>query len=216
MLICINHQKGGVGKSTISFNLAITLSKILLNKTIEVVDLDNQQSITLRNYVRKEAGLDPLLIKNFKDTDSLKAYIAKDNDDKIIICDTGAYDSPINRLAAITADLVITPFSNSSFEFDGFQTYVKIIKDLRSKTGADISPYVVFNNIDPRTKNLDDLRAAISKDGIFQVLTSMVCSRADFKNSILYGKSVIEYKPKSKAASEIEALTFEIMHLLDV
>ncbi len=53
MVICINHQKGGVGKSTLAWNLAIELSKDI---NVEVVDLDVQQTVTLNNYVRKNVG----------------------------------------------------------------------------------------------------------------------------------------------------------------
>ncbi|MCK9372478.1 MAG: ParA family protein [Sulfuricurvum sp.] len=215
MLLVINHQKGGVGKSTLSWNLAITFQKIL-NKQIEVVDLDVQQTITLSNYVRNQVGLQNLNIKTFKDAESFKKYIALDNDDKLIICDTGAYDSSLNRLAALAADMIITPLSNSTVELQGLKTYEKIIKDIQIKSGVDIIPFVVLNNIDPRTKNLEDIKNYIGKDGSFQVLDSVICRRTDFIGSITNGKSVQEYKENSKAAIEINALIEEIKSKLSI
>lgn len=214
MLLVINHQKGGVGKSTISWNLAIQFSKLL--KQVEIVDLDVQQTITLSNYVRAEVGLSNLNIKTFKDTEALKKYIATDTDDKLIICDTGAYDSSLNRLAALAADLIITPLSNSSVELQGLKTYEKIIKDIKSKAGVDITPLVLLNNIDPRTKNLSDIKTYIEKDGSFQVLNSVICRRSDFQNSITNGKSVEEFKKDGKAANEINLLVEEIKSKLGI
>ena len=51
MIIAISHQKGGVGKSTIAFNLAVWLSK---SYKIEVIDLDVQNTITHINKIREK------------------------------------------------------------------------------------------------------------------------------------------------------------------
>jgi len=54
MIIAVSHQKGGVGKSTIGFNLAIELAR---KYKVEVVDLDVQNTITHTNKIRKENNL---------------------------------------------------------------------------------------------------------------------------------------------------------------
>ncbi|HIP26526.1 MAG TPA: ParA family protein, partial [Flavobacteriaceae bacterium] len=46
MIIVVSHTKGGVGKSTISFNLATALNS---KYNIEVVDLDFQKTLTYLN-----------------------------------------------------------------------------------------------------------------------------------------------------------------------
>ena len=53
MIIAISHQKGGVGKSTIAYNLSVELSK---KYTVNVVDLDVQQTITACNVIRSKFG----------------------------------------------------------------------------------------------------------------------------------------------------------------
>ena len=50
MIIAISHQKGGVGKSTIAWNLAIALQK---KYKVELVYLDIQKTLTYTNKIRK-------------------------------------------------------------------------------------------------------------------------------------------------------------------
>lgn len=73
MLLAVKHQKGGVGKSTICFNLASILQQ-LNGITLEVADLDVQQTITLNNYTRKENGLPTFNVKTFNNLEDFKKY----------------------------------------------------------------------------------------------------------------------------------------------
>ena len=50
MIISIAHQKGGVGKSTLAFNLAYYLSKY---KPL-LLDLDIQNTISYANSIREQ------------------------------------------------------------------------------------------------------------------------------------------------------------------
>ncbi|HHB94151.1 MAG TPA: ParA family protein [Campylobacterales bacterium] len=51
MLIVVSHQKGGVGKSTIAWNLATILQESF---NVELVDLDIQKTLTYANEIRKQ------------------------------------------------------------------------------------------------------------------------------------------------------------------
>lgn len=210
MVICVNHQKGGVGKSTISWNLAIELAK---DVNVQIVDLDVQKTITTCNAVRKDKGLSSLNISSFKDADSLLAFLQKaDADDKIILCDTGAYDSPVNRMAASVADILITPVSNSAVELQGLMMYKNIIEELK-KSGADVHPYIIFNNVNPLVKNMSEIKNFL-KEQKFELLDTFLCRRTDFNSSISVGKSAVEFNENSKAANEIKNLSKEILEKL--
>jgi chromosome partitioning protein len=50
MIITLSHQKGGVGKSTLAWNLIVEYSK---NRKIYVIDLDIQKTITYSIQIRK-------------------------------------------------------------------------------------------------------------------------------------------------------------------
>lgn len=59
MILTISHQKGGIGKSTIAWNIGVHFSKLL---PTTIIDLDTQQSLTQTNQIRESVGLEPLKI----------------------------------------------------------------------------------------------------------------------------------------------------------
>lgn len=90
MIIAISHQKGGVGKSTIAYNLSVELSKKYSTK---VVDLDVQQTITACNVIRGKFGQKKLNILSFEDKKEFVDFLNNDPEDTLTIIDTGGFDS---------------------------------------------------------------------------------------------------------------------------
>ncbi len=215
MLVAIGHQKGGVGKSTVCFNLAAILQKIK-NISLEVVDLDVQQTITLNNYTRNENGLKPFNVRTFNNLEDFKNYISTDNDSKIILVDTGGFDSSLNRSVALYADLVITPVSDSFVELQGLKTYEKVLQELSLAIGEPVIAHVLLNNVDPRRKNFTELKEFINKSENFKTFETVINRRIDFRDSIATGQSVVEFNKNGKSAGEIKSLTQEIRSILAI
>jgi chromosome partitioning protein len=116
MIISVAHTKGGVGKSTIAWNLATQLES---KYNIEIIDLDFQKTLTYTNEFRDK----PFKVRNFDNLKDLNKYIAKDNDARISIIDVGGFDSDINRMSIIMSDIVITPVSDSGTELLGLMRF---------------------------------------------------------------------------------------------
>lgn len=213
MIIAISHQKGGVGKSTIAWNLALALQK---KYNVELVDLDTQKTLTYTNEIRKnQTNYRPLKIKTFQNAEDLKRYINSDNDDKLSIIDLGGFDSTMNRITLITADLVITPVSDKNFELLGLKSFEKILAQLSELIDGDLKVKVLLNNLNPQKSKLDNLKAFIEKSEYFELLDTILRTRADYDRSVGRGQSTIEYNKESKAAKEIKALTKELKKILD-
>jgi len=213
MIINISHQKGGVGKSTIAFNLAVSLGN---GFKIEVIDLDVQNTITHTNKIRKENGYKKLKIKYINNEKELKEYIELDSDEKITIIDSGGFDSSLNRLAIFYSDMVITPVSDRFNEISGLMKYIEILQELNKITGEDIKVNVLLNNINPKVKNFDGLKTFIKKNSEFKLLDSVLRQRADYDKSAWKGCSVKEYNKESKATAEFSSLVKEIKKKLGV
>lgn len=190
MTIAISHQKGGVGKSTIAWNLATALQK---KYNVELVDLDIQKTLTYTNEIRaNQTNLKPLTIRNFTTPEDFKKYINGDHDDRLSIIDIGGFDSSMNRLAIITADLVITPVSDKSFELLGIKSFEKVLGELSKLIDEDIVVRVLLNNINPKKSKLEELKTFIESSKHFHLLETILRSRADFDKSAGLGKNVIE------------------------
>lgn len=217
MLICLAHQKGGTSKSTICTNLAIELQNKYKKKKVEVVDLDVQQSVSLINHIRStNKDLRPLSIRTFSNAEKLKEYFLNDDDSKIIVCDTGGFDSSLNRLAVLMADIVLTPVSDSIVDLQGLKTYEKVLKQMSEASNTIIESHVILSPIASQRKNFNDLKAYIEKSEHFKVFDSILRRRTDFINSFSEGKSVVEYKKDSKASIEFQNLFKEIQKTLDI
>jgi len=214
MIIVVSHQKGGVGKSTIAWNLATLLQEQYF---VELVDLDIQKTLTYANELRKKGNnLEPLNIKNFETPQDFKKYIDKDSDKKISIIDVGGFDSSMNRLAIVVADLIITPVSDKSFELLGIKTFEKTLIELNSLVEHDIKVKVLLNNLSPQKSKLDDLKTFITKSPHFELLESVLRHRVDFDKSAGEGKNVVEYDITSKATKEVISLIKEIKMILNI
>ena len=83
MIITISHQKGGVGKSTITFNLAVQLMK--KHNNVEIIDLDVQNTVTHLNTIRKNNNLNKTKIVYIKDEKEFKSYIKYDTSKKLLL-----------------------------------------------------------------------------------------------------------------------------------
>jgi len=214
MIIVVSHQKGGVGKSTIAWNLATYLQN---KHNVELVDLDIQKTLTYANEIRKrKTKLTPLTVKTFETPEDFKKYINGDSDERISIVDVGGFDSSMNRLAIVLADLIITPVSDKSFELLGIKTFEKVLVQLDELVDHDVKVKVLLNNLNPQKSKLDGLKSFISKSAHFELLESVLRHRADYDKSAGDGKNVIEYDKKSKAAKEIEELSDEIKKILKI
>jgi len=211
MIIAIAHSKGGVGKSTIAFNIAVAFEKYF--KT-ELVDLDFQQTITHANNIRVKYNLKPIPIIAFKDISEYKEYVMLDNDEKISIVDVGGFDSELNRLVILTSDIVITPVSASGRELLGLKRFQSILEEMSEKVKNTIKVHILLNNINPNKVKLNPLKRYISKSENFILLESILKRRADFDYSMDGGKNVIEYNKKSKASKELKALISELKNII--
>lgn len=206
-IIVIAHQKGGVGKSTIASNLAAEIAK---QYTVSAIDLDLQKSLTYFNNVRRQANLKALNIINVTSAKELMHEINNNKD--ILIIDVGGYDSDINRLAIIGADILITPVSDSDIELVGLFAFRNILRDLR-KQNSNLTAKILFNKIHTRVgennKGLTDINVFISENPEFDKFKAMLRDRNDYKRAWGLGQSVIEYN--NKAIDEMKNLINEVI-----
>lgn len=207
MIITISHQKGGVGKSTLAYNVAVELSK---KYNIEVIDLDVQQTVSAYNQVREEMGHPPLPVHVFTTAEELENYFESLDDDTIVIIDSGGFDSSLNRFAMLVSDFIITPVSSEFTEILGLQKYESILRELSDQSGITIVTNVVLNKTNPNQRKFDEVSDFIRSSKHFKLMSSMMRRRVDFANSVAYGFSVRELDKKSEASKELKEFVKEI------
>jgi len=204
-VIVVAHQKGGVGKSTVAANLAVELSK---KTNLQVVDLDTQRSLSYFNSLRNNSGLKSFNIMTVDSSEELKKLI--NSNEETLLVDVGGFDSDMNRIAMLGADLIITPVSDSGVELVGLLAFRNILREIR-KHRPELVANVLLNRIHPSaTTSLDNINGFISDNCEFEKLKSILRDRVEYKHAFDAGKSVVELK--GKAAKEMQELTKEVIN----
>ena len=209
MIIAVCNSKGGVFKTGTAFNLTIFLNKY----QPVLVDLDSQKSGTYLNNIRQQfaKSLNVVTINQEKE---LEQIIEQSNEKNLYIIDTGGFDSSLTRIAIITADLLVSPTSGNVVDLLGLNRFETILKELSDVKGEIIKTNVFINDVSPSAKNFDEIKEFINSSDNFNLLNSIIRTRADFPNAINKGLTVKEFNPIGKATLEFKALTKEIEKIL--
>jgi chromosome partitioning protein len=207
-IIALVCTKGGVGKSTIAFNLAVELSK---KADVSVIDLDYQKSLTIFDYNRRELGMEPFKLLTIKGAKELKKVLT-DTSGTIII-DTHAIDSDLTRLAIIAADVVLTPTTDGYLDLCGLLAFKNVIQDIR-KIKKGLKAHVIINRLAARSTGYKDVETFVEdhKD-CFKIVKARLTSRQEYRDAFEQGKSVCEMGEKKVAADEFKKLLKEIESL---
>jgi chromosome partitioning protein len=206
MIINFTHQKGGVGKSTLAINVAINLGA-------DILDLDTLNACVLFNRIRKANGKDDLtVIQAETDQEALKIINEYKDISKTLVVDSGGYDSEVNRVALLSADVLITPVSPSQIEIFGLQNFIGILKDSSEQLNFTFMTNVIINNADVRSRSdVNKLKRFIANNSKYlDSFSTIVCSRVDFRRAYEMGLSVEELESDSKASNEIRLFCREI------
>lgn len=210
MILSISNPKGGVGKTTIAINLAVSM--LPHYKDLHLLDLDLQRSSSLWSGYRAQKSIKPdipvLTVNNAREIPGVCGPYASDPGNLLIV-DCGGLDSDHNREAMALSDFVIIPLKPSQVEVYSLKRAVSVIKAL-GKTG-----YILTAGAYPQSiGKLESLSEFVdSIDGLRQLKT-VIRYRATYQDSYGQGRSVTEYDKNSPAAGEMEALRQELKALL--
>ena len=202
MITVIGNLKGGTGKSTVAFNLAVWLK--LHGDEVRLFDLDPQKTLTDVIDIREEEGYEPELGVS-DDLKELKAL--KGSDDEVIV-DVGTSDFESMKAALKLADRIITPVPPSQADIWSTQRFIKIIRE--ETGGADKMPKVLgfINRADTHrgVRETDEAEEALSYLKHIERLELRLYQRTAYRRSFSEGLAVFEMQPASKASKEVLAL----------
>lgn len=189
-IILITHEKGGVGKSTLTFNLAQNISK---STKIAVLDFDLQGSLSqLSNMV---TDFD---IISFKGEIKEIKQLGYD----FIFIDTPPYLS--NHLPDLIelADLIIVPTKAGILDLLAIKSTLELIEE-QQKT---LQTLVVFNMIKVNTTLTLDILIGLAEYQV-KIANTHISDLVSFTRSVL----VKGVKNDKNAQKQIDNLTKEIL-----
>jgi chromosome partitioning protein len=199
MITVIGNLKGGSGKSTVAFNLAIW--RAMQNKPVRLLDLDPQRTLTDLVSVRTEESYIPAL--DLLSPDSDLAQLRREAADVLI--DVGASSFERMLEAIRNADAVLVPVVPGQADVWSTQRYLKIVQGERR---PDCRVMLFLNRTDALGGSKETREASVALnvlmnmlDGV-SVLPGRLGQRISFCRSLSEGLAVFELDPKSKATQE--------------
>ncbi|MBK5962599.1 chromosome partitioning protein [Thiocystis minor] len=200
MITIVGSLKGGSGKSTLTFNLAVWLA--MAEVKIMLVDVDPQATLSDVVGVRKEEGFDPSL-RVFD-----KAVLTEDRlrgaDETLI--DVGTSDMESMRLALSLCDRVVVPVPPSQADIWSTQRYIQLIASVKRETPPDIIGFINRGDTHHAVQETNETAAAlVSLPGI-RFIKPRLSQRTVFRRSFSEGLAVFELESRGKAAREFMGL----------
>ena len=189
-IILINNQKGGVGKSTLTFNLAQNIST---SSKVAVLDFDLQGSLSQLKELVTDFEIIPYQgkIENIADLDY-----------DFIFIDTPPYLS--NHLPKLIsmADLIIVPTKAGILDLLAIKSTLTIIEE-EQRTKDTL---IVFNMVKPNTTLTLDILIGLEEYNV-KVSATHISDLVSFTRSVL----ISGVRADRNAQRQIDQLTKEIL-----
>jgi chromosome partitioning protein len=201
MITVIGSLKGGSGKSTVTFNLAVWLE--MAEAEVLVVDADPQATLSDVAEVRMEEGYEPFL--NLKDASALSRKKLQGYDE--VLVDVGTSDIKSMKLALALADRVVIPVPPSQADIWSTQRFLKFLDDAVDGERPELISFINRADTHHAIRESDEAAAAlVSLPGI-RFIKHRLCQRTVFRRSFSEGLTVYELDPRGKGSKEFYALT---------
>ncbi len=201
MITVIGSLKGGSGKSTVTFNLAIWL--VMAECSVAVIDADPQATLTDALEVRRDEGFQPMVdrldAKSLKDRDQLEEL------DEVLI-DVGTASMDNLKKAISIADRLLVPVPPSQADIWSTQRFLRFVESAAGKRRPEVLGFINRGDTHHAVRESDETAAAlVSLPGI-RYLKPRLSQRTVYRRSFSEGLAVFEQEPRGKGAAECNAL----------
>lgn len=204
MIISFLNQKGGVGKTTLSINVAARLAS--QGQKVLLVNADKQGSATTWASLRDET---PFQVVSMARENLAKDVIQLASDFDATVIDGPPHAEGIARACIIASDFVALPIEPSGLSTWASDLAVKQVKEAQDFKETLKCGFVVSRKIG-NTVIGREIRSMAADAGI-QLLDAEVEQRVAYAESLTIGKTIFEWSPAGTAAKEIVTLTDEIV-----
>ncbi|WP_267784965.1 AAA family ATPase [Paenarthrobacter ureafaciens] len=209
MIILVGHLKGGVGKSTLTVNIATELQR--QGKDVLILEADPTVR-TVSNWAKDREENGHPRIQCVQQTGNLHSVL-KDLDKRydVVLVDAAGKDSKEMRTAMTAAHVLLAPMQPNQTDLDVTESLVETIEQAR-----DFNPELRVLGLLNRASthifatDVKDSRVYLDEYPELPMANTVVYDRGAFQKCMDDGRGVVEMKDR-KAMAEIQLLTQEVM-----
>ena len=213
MIFTIGGIKGGTGKTTISTNLAIWLSR--QGADVLLVDADEQESASDFTSWRDETHQGQLgytLVQLTGGAVRRQIEQLRPKYDHIVI-DTGGRDTASQRAALFVSDIYLLPFAPRSYEIWTLSKVLALLSEVQPGRTNPLRIYSFLNKADTRGADNGEATEVLRENSELNYVNFSIVNRKAFATAASKGLSVFEAVPQDeKAVMELESLFRYVTH----
>ncbi len=207
---CISY-KGGVGKSTISQNVAVCLAHT--GNKVVIVDADESQNSVYWSEKRDDKYQKIDVVKCTNDKKIAKQVSQLYNDYDFVIIDSPPSQSVIADKIILLSHLVLIPVTTKGgSEINTANQFIDQLENLAILKQKKIKAYFIVNEFNPRA-NMHNEFVEVLQEMDIPLLKSKLHARVAYGESNVLGIGAYEH-PDKKAKAEIVAVANEINSIL--
>lgn len=209
MIIGITNLKGGVGKSTLSQNLAVSLAH--KGYKVCILDTDMEQRSSMKWHGLREQKPDVPVFG--VESDQINKVADEQNRlYDIVIIDGSPQLSKTATKTLTASDIVLVPITPSSLDVWSFENFLQRYEQVKEVKGANIQAYIVLNRYTGNTK-LDKEVMDVMGEFDIHLMKTTIGQRVAYREAPTNGLGVMESKDP-KAREEMQRFTEEVESLI--
>lgn len=196
MITVVGNLKGGTGKSTVTFNLAVWLA--LNDHEVKLFDLDPQATLSDVGDIREEDEYEPA-ISISSSIDELEKVHSQE-----VLIDIGTADTNSMKRAISLADRIIVPVPPSQADIWSTQRFIKMVLDVCGKKNMpQMLGFVNRADTHKGVRETGEAEDALKMLPYIDLIGTRLYQRTTYRRSFSEGLAVFELEPKGKAAAEV-------------
>jgi chromosome partitioning protein len=205
MILTVGNVKGGVGKTTLALNIAI--SRALAGRDVLLVAGDEQGTPVAFTDLRAGAlgapGYTAVILQGAALRTQVRQLAPKYDD---VVIDVGGRDTGSLRAALTVADTLLIPVQRRTFDVWSVEQMAELVREAWA-VNERLRALAVLNAADSAGRENDEATAAVAETDGIACLDVRVVRRRAFPNAAAAGRSVVEQAGQDpKAAAELTAL----------
>ena len=204
LIISFLNQKGGVGKTTLSINVAACLS--LLGQKVLLIDADKQGTASTWASLRTESAFQVVsLSRENMARDAMKLAAGFD----FTIIDGPPQAETISRSCIVASDLVVLPIEPGGASRWSSDLTIRQVTEAQELKPTLKCGFVVSRKIGGTVLGRDT--RAMAADAGIPAFKTEIEQRIAYAEALTMGKTIFEWAGRGAAITDVQSLTHELL-----